>query len=609
MIAYNETVKQFNIDVLNNNIINKIYRNLNAGKSEQSAWQDAAVYMKNILELSNLPDDIEVGMELKIPITNNRIDFLIAGLNKEEEKSLLIIELKRWSSVSKTDKENLVNADDTRYGQDSLHPSFQAYSYKINLEAYNETIVNENIGVNSCSYLHNLRYDQDIKDVFYKDILDKSPVFTANDNQKLANFIKNHINRAHHHKLLFQIENSRIKPSQMLMNTLEEELNNNQVFTLLDKQEICYQNIKKVIRDNSDNNQKQVIIVRGGAGTGKSVIAIKILNDFVQQEKLSFYVTKNSAVRTVYGKKLSGKRNDHLRSLFMSIIKISRDRPENVYDCLVVDEAHRLPERSKAGHVLLGQDLIKEIINATKFSIFFIDEKQQVDIRDYATIEQITKTAKRLGAKVHDNDNLRLEAQFRCSGNDEYINIIDGILYNEEVKYEKIYDYDVKIFDDIKEWHEAILEKIDTTPNSRMLAGDVFDWITKDNDELFDIEIGDVKLKWNKDTSFSAHENQKYRVGHIDSVQGLEFDYIGLIIGNDLIYNPLTNKIETNYLTHPENAGHFRRHGRKEPLLEDLPAIDRIIRNTYNVLLKRGIKGCYIYCMDKNLSEYLKKYF
>ena len=94
MIAYNETVKQFNIDVLNNNIINKISRNLNAGKSEQSAWQDAAVYMKNILELSNLPDDIEVGMELKIPITNNRIDFLIAGLNKEEEKSLLIIELK-----------------------------------------------------------------------------------------------------------------------------------------------------------------------------------------------------------------------------------------------------------------------------------------------------------------------------------------------------------------------------------------------------------------------------------------------------------------------------------------------------------------------------------
>ena len=125
---------------------------------------------------------------------------------------------------------------------------------------------------------------------------------------------------------------------------------------------------------------------------------------------------------------------------------------------------------------------------------------------------------------------------------------------------------------------------------------------------MFDIEIGDVKLKWIKILIY-AHENQKYRVGHIDSVQGLEFDYVGLIIGNDLIYNPLTNKIETNYLTHPENAGHFRRHGRKEPLLEDLPAIDRIIRNTYNVLLKRGIKGCYIYCMDKNLSEYLKKYF
>ena len=609
MIAYNETIKQFNIDVINNDIINKISRNLNAGKSEQYAWQDAAIYMKNILELSNLPDDVEIGMELKIPVTNNRIDFLIAGLNENDEKSLLVVELKRWSSVSKSDKENLVNADDTRYGQDSLHPSYQAYSYKINLEAYNETIINENIEINSCSYLHNLRQDKDIKDEFYKEILEKSPIFSANDNQKLANFIKRHIVKAHHNKLLFQIENSKIKPSEMLMNTLEDELNNNKVFTLLGRQEISYQNIRKIIKDNNDTDQKQVIIVRGGAGTGKSVIAIKVLNDFIQQEKLSFYVTKNSAVRTVYGKKLAGKRNEHLRSLFMSIITISRDRPVNEYDCLVVDEAHRLPQRSQRGHVLLGQDLIREIIQSTKYSIFFIDEKQQVDIRDYATIEQITKTAEQMGAKVHDNENLRLEAQFRCSGNDEYINIVDSILYNEEPKYEKLFDYDVRVFDDINEWHEKILEKIDTTPNSRMLAGDVFDWITRDDDSLFDIEIGDVKLQWNKNTYFSAYENQKYRVGHIDSVQGLEFDYIGLIIGDDLTYNPDTGKVETNYLRHPERAGHFRRHGRRAPLEEDLPTIDKIIRNTYNVLLKRGIKGCYIYCMDKNLSEYLKRYF
>ncbi len=609
MIAYNETIKQFNIDVINNNIINKISRNLNAGKSEQYAWQDAAIYMKNILELSNLPDDVEIGMELKIPITNNRIDFLIAGLNENDEKSLLVVELKRWSSVSKSDKENLVNADDTSYGKDSLHPSYQAYSYKINLEAYNETIINENIEINSCSYLHNLRHDKDIKDEFYKEILEKSPIFSANDNQKLANFIKRHIVKAHHNKLLFQIENSKIKPSEMLMNTLEDELNNNQVFTLLGRQEISYRNIRKIIKDNSDADQKQVIIVRGGAGTGKSVIAIKVLNDFIQQEKLSFYVTKNSAVRTVYGRKLAGKRNEHLRSLFMSIITISRDRPVNEYDCLVIDEAHRLPQRSQRGHVLLGQDLIRELIQSTKYSIFFIDEKQQVDIRDYATIEQITKTAEQMGAKVHDNENLRLEAQFRCSGNDEYINIVDSILYNEEPKYEKLFDYDVRVFDDINEWHEKILDKIETTPNSRMLAGDVFDWVTRDDDSLFDIEIGDVKLQWNKNTYFSAYENQKYRVGHIDSVQGLEFDYVGLIIGDDLSYNPYTDKVETNYLRHPERAGHFRRHGRRAPLEEDLPTIDKIIRNTYNVLLKRGIKGCYIYCMDKNLSKYLKEFF
>ena len=609
MLAYNETIKQFNNDVLNNQIMTKIASKLNAGKSEQTAWKDAAVYMKNILELAGLVDDIEIGMELKIPITNNRIDFLIAGLNANLEKSLIIIELKRWSAVSKTNKDRLVNADDTRYGQDSLHPSYQAYTYKLNLEAYNENITNENIQVSSCSYLHNLYEDKDIKDVFYSNFLQMSPVFAATDNQLLADFIKRHVNKAYHHQILYKIENSKIIPAQMLMDTLSGELTNSKVFTLLDKQEICYQNITRTIKDHENTNQKQVFIVRGGAGTGKSVIAIKLLNEFIQQKKLAFYVTKNSAVRNVYSKKLSGKENAHLKTLFLSTIKISRDRPKNQYECLVIDEAHRLPERSKSGNILLGEDLIREIIESTKISIFFIDEKQQVDIRDYATVEKITNTAKQLCSQVYDNENLRLLSQFRCSGNDEYINAVEGILYNEEVTFENNFEYEVKIFDSIHNWHEAIKDKIDQTPNSRMLAGDVFDWISKDDSTLFDINIDGLSLQWNKDTTFSADESQKYRVGHIDTVQGLEFDYIGLIIGNDLIYNSLTKQVETDYTKHPDNAGHFRRHGRRAPLGGDLAQIDMIIRNTYNVLMKRGMKGIYIYCMDKGLNDYLKSIF
>lgn len=609
MLAYNESIKQFNQDVLNNQIMTKISSKLNAGKSEQSAWKDAAVYMKNILELAGLDGDIEIGMELKIPITNNRIDFLIAGLNDRLEKSLIIVEMKRWSAVSKTNKNRLVNADDTRYGQDALHPSYQAYTYKLNLEAYNQNITEENIQVSSCSYLHNLYEDSDIKDDFYNEFLEKSPVFAAKDNQRLANFIKMHVSKAYHNQILYQIENSKIIPSQMLMDSLSSELSNSKVFTLLDKQEICYQNIIRAIRDNEGNDQKQVFIVRGGAGTGKSVIAIRILNEFIQNKKLAFYVTKNSAVRNVYSKKLSGKQNAHLKTLFLSTIKISRDRPKDQYECLVVDEAHRLPKRSKSGNILLGEDLIKEIIDSTKVSIFFIDEKQQVDIRDYATIERITHTAKKLDAHVYDDENLRLSSQFRCSGNDEYINAVESILYNEEVIVNKNLEYEVKVLDNIQDWHEAIMKKIEDTPHSRMLAGDVFDWVSKDDSTLFDIKINGLSLQWNKDTTFSADESQKYRVGHIDTVQGLEFDYIGLIIGDDLIYNPLKGQVQTDYTKHPMNAGHFRRHGRRAPLIEDLDQIDLIIRNTYNVLMKRGMKGIYIYCMDSKLSRFLKSKF
>jgi len=142
-----------------------------------------------------------------------------------------------------------------------------------------------------------------------------------------------------------------------------------------------------------------------------------------------------------------------------------------------------------------------------------------------------------------------------------------------------------------------------------MLAGDVFDWVSKDDSTLFDIKINGLSLQWNKDTTFSADESQKYRVGHIDTVQGLEFDYIGLIIGDDLIYNPLKGQVQTDYTKHPMRAGHFRRHGRRAPLIEDLDQIDMIIRNTYNVLMKRGMKGIYIYCMDSKLSRFLKSKF
>ena len=587
----------------------KISGKLSAGKSEQTAWKDAAVYMKNVLELAGLADDIEIGMELKIPITNHRIDFLIAGLNDKSEKSLIIVEMKRWSAVSKTNKDRLVNADDTRYGQNSLHPSYQAYTYKLNLEAYNQVITDENIRVSSCSYLHNLYEDKDIKDIFYNEFLEKSPVFAAQDNHFLASFIKKHVNKAYHNQILYQVENSKIIPAQMLMDSLSGELTNGKVFTLLDKQEICYQNILRSIKDHENSEQKQVFIVKGGAGTGKSVIAIKILNEFIQQKKLAFYVTKNSAVRNVYSKKLSGKKNVHLRTLFLSTIKVSRDRPKNQYECLVVDEAHRLPKRSKSGNILLGEDLIREIIESSKVSVFFIDEKQQVDIRDYATVEQITEIAKEIGANVYDDENLRLSSQFRCSGNDEYIKTIEGVLYNEEVKVHKNLDYEVQIFADINQWYKAIKNKIDQTPNSRMLAGDVFDWVSKDNPALFDINIQGLSLQWNKDTSYSADESQRYRVGHIDTVQGLEFDYIGLIIGDDLIYNAVTKNVETDYSKHPQNAGHFRRHGRRAPLDEDLDQIDMIIRNTYNVLMKRGMKGIYIYCMNRELANYLKSVF
>lgn len=605
MLAYHSSLSEFKKDVLNNMVLKKMLENINVGQSELRSWSPTILYMYSILSSLEIDDDVEIGMELKIPLGRSRIDFLISGLDENNKNKLIIIELKQWSNVQTSNKENLVFVPNY-LNEEFLHPSYQAYTYQLNLEAYNEAVVSHEINIKSSSCLFNLIDDQGIKDPIYADIIDKSPIFSQSDNEKLKEFIKSHIKKGSKYKnLLYLIHSGEIKPSQMLIETLESSLKDNKHFLLLDKQQVAFANIMNILEVN--DNKKHVTICKGGAGTGKSVIAIRILAELIKKQKNTFYLTKNSAVRRCYERYLRGKANEHLRTLFMSAIHISKERPVDEYHCLLVDEAHRLPERSKAGFVLLGTDLIDEIIKAAKFSVFFIDEKQQVDIRDYATIDKIIETAKKNNAIVHNHSNLELEAQFRCAGNDDYIHWVESILYNEEKTFQKSrepFNFDVKVFSDFTKFYNEFSKKIELSNKNRFISGDVFPWITKDNDNLFDIVIDGIELKWNKDANYVVDENQKYRVGHIDTVQGMEFEYCGLIIGDDLLYRD--GKVVTDYKKHPIRAGHFRRHGRTTVIDDDLKTIDQIIRNTYNVLLTRPTKGIYIYCMDEALKKHIK---
>ena len=356
-------------------------------------------------------------------------------------------------------------------------------------------------------------------------------------------------------------------------------------------------------------DEKFTVIVQGGPGTGKSVVAIQLLVELVANRGLNAqYVTKNAAPRNVYFEEL--KKEKYKLSYIKNLFKSSGsyyDCAPNTFDCLIVDEAHRLNAKSGLFQNL-GENQIKEVINSSKVSVFFIDEDQVVTTKDIGSVEEIKKQATICGSKVFYNEETKLVSQFRCNGSDGYLAFIDDIL---EIRRTANYDgfdddYELRICDDPCKMREDLRDKNRINNKSRMVAGYCYEWKTKNSNDLsvFDIELeNDFRARWNfsTTTTWAIDVDSFDQVGCIHTSQGLEFDYVGVIIGKDLLYE------DGHVVTDPSKRAKSDQSLKGLKSNPDPSLGDRIIRNTYKTLLTRGQKGCYIYCEDKALREYLKE--
>jgi DUF2075 family protein len=606
MIAYNEELGVFNDHVENNVIVEQVLSKLgqNVSNSQKRAFYNSLREMYIVLNGSSIPKNVRVGIEYKIPITTRRIDFIISGSDGVQD-NLVIVELKQWDKVTRTDTPNVVLLGTQEY----THPSWQAYSYAATIEHFNEAVEKENITLQSLAFLHN--YEEEYRDELindtYKETINLSPVFISTEYSKLRRFIEQYVKVPSNKDLLYEIEQGKIKPTKLLVDVMGSMLNNNEEFILLDEQKVVSESLYRIATRNQRDSRKHVVIVEGGAGTGKSVIAIDLLGKLITKKALNaFYVAKSSYVKENYLKKLTRNipKYQYLRTLFKGSGQFI-DSVHNQFDCLIVDEAHRLTERTKISWFYKGENQVKEIIHASKVSIFFIDPKQQIDIKDFGTIEEIKRCANHYNAVIHHSPNMKLKNQFRCNGSDEYLSWVDSIVYNESYeKSEQPIDYDIQVFDDIMDMKQAIIEK-NGNNKSRMISGDVFPWISRTDKTSIDINIGDFHAQWNRTKAFATDPRAIDEVGCIHTTQGMEFEYVGLIIGDDFVYR--NGQIMTDYNKHPDGANEFKRPHQRRVHPSDANLIDQLIRNTYRVLLSRGQKGCYIFCLDKELSRYLKR--
>lgn len=617
MIVYSATKKEFMIQVENDSIacsIDAFYRE-KIGKSnyrEFKSWDNSMQYIYKVLNVQDIDDSCTIAIEYRIPSTSKRIDFIISGLDENNKANVVIIELKQWEKIEVVDEEEaLVKTFINGGNRKTVHPSYQAWTYSSLIEDYNENVQEGNIMLHPCAYLHNyIKLDEKIDPILdrrYNKYLSKAPVYRKGEAIRLRNFILKFVSKGDNRKILYEIENGKIRPSKSLQDAIALMLDGNEEFKMIDEQKVIFEDIKRNSKKAMLSGQKVVYIIEGGPGTGKTVLAINLLVKLLNEGLITYYATKNSAPRQVYEKKLKGKyTNKYIKNLFKgsgSFVEIK----ENEIDVVLVDEAHRLKEKSGMFENQ-GENQIKEIINASKVSVFFIDEKQRVTIKDIGSISEIKKYAKFYDAKVK---QLKLTSQFRCNGSNGYLDWIDNLLDMEKVKcfdgFE--FDYDIEIKDSPNEVFELIKEKNKINNKSRMLAGYCWDWKSKNDLSINDIEIGNFKMQWNFKSTYTwaIDENSIDQVGCIHTSQGLEFDYVGLIIGNDLRYE--NGKIITDFTKRAKtdtSLKGIKKLYKKQPE-KALKLADEIIKNTYKTLMTRGMKGCYIYCCDESLSKYLKE--
>lgn len=612
MIIYSSSALEFRDAVDNNKISDiieeKFIKNYmrKPAKSEKNAWTNSMQYMERIIRKASVPDSCGILIEYVIPTTSKRIDFIITGKDEVGLDNYIIVELKQWEFAEATDMPGVVLTFIGGGKNYVTHPSYQAWSYKQFLSDMNEGLYSKNIKGYACAYLHNYKRNEPEPLLLpqYKDV--EAEIFFKYDIDELKRFLKKHVCQGNGINTMYLIANGRLRPSKKLMDYVGELFKGNHEFTLIDEQKIAFETI---VKEASAPKKKTVIIVKGGAGTGKSVISMNAFGHLLQKTKLVKFVAPNAAFRNVMLDML--QKNDknnkmRIKNLFSGSGNFI-DTPPNFYDVLIVDEAHRLKDGT--AYMYNGDNQAADIIKAAKISVMFIDDNQRIRPEDIGSISEIKRVAEIHGADIIE---MTLNTQFRCSGAEGFLNWIDDVF---QIKSTANYDgwdkesFEFKMCETPIELLEMIKKKDASGYKSRMLAGYAWNWTSIDagnkNGEIDDVSIPEhnFAMPWNGraiSTSWAIHPEGINQIGCVHTSQGLEFDYVGVIIGYDLKYDKQNFQLYADFNEYKDFTG-------KKGLKYNRSKLTELIKNIYKILISRSMKGCYIYCRDNALQEYLKK--
>jgi DUF2075 family protein len=613
VLAYLASKEQFLHDAptIEDVVATAVRKNLhiNVSQNEYQSWRNSlGNAMSHVMHDPLIPSDAAVAVEYRLNGRRFRIDFLIAGKNDLGQDSLVIVELKQWTDIDFSDLSSHVTTFIGGQVRHTRHPSYQAWSYASHLNQYNEYVYTNGVEVAACAYLHNCQSNIAVCDERYDEDLNKAPVFIKGESEALRSLIRSKIKTGTSTDLLYRIDGSPIRPSKQLAEALGAMLEGAEEFVLIDEQKTALELIVNAAT-RSQVDTKQVLIIKGGPGTGKSVIAINALSRLSGLQMNARYVTPNQAPRDVYESKLKGAipafEIRHLFSGSASYVDVAPD----TYDVLIVDEAHRLKLRSQYSKG--GTNQIRELIEASRTTVFFIDEAQKVTWKDIGEIDAIKSFAMEFGAEITEAE---LNSQFRCGGSDDFLAWLDDTLgvHFDGATYFSPERFDFRIIDDPVLLHDLIRQRNAVNNKSRMVAGYCWNWVSKKERSRDDIVIPEFgySAKWNLESygnsAWIIDSQSVNEVGCIHTCQGLELDYVGVIVGPDLLWQSNELRAIPSARAQTDKSLHgYKKELKENPILAEVKA-DEIIRNTYRTLMSRGMKGCYVYFTDSKTADFFR---
>ncbi|MBG0821153.1 DUF2075 domain-containing protein [Planomonospora sp. ID91781] len=577
--------------------------------SEARSWERSLPALARDLADAGL-GKVEMLIEYKLPLTSKRADVVLAGVHpRTGEDSYVVVELKQWSRAEPSDQgEHLVLVDGMP-GRDLLNPAEQVRRYCEYMSDFLSVLKDRPQSIHGVAYLHNAM-DLDV-DGLHDQVRDAhSRLFTKQRRGDFHDYLRERLADKPGAEAADRLLGSPVAPSKQLMAYAADEIREREQFTLLDEQQIAYELVMRAVDKARRADFKQVVIVTGGPGSGKSVIALSLLGELYRRGRTALHATGSQSF-TQTMRRYPGRGSTRIKNLFMYFNSFI-DAEQNSLDVLICDEAHRIRETSTNRFTpaakRTGRTQLDELMAAARVPVFLLDEHQVVRPGELGTVHAIEQYARSRGYRVN---RISLDEQFRCGGSRKYEQWVLRLLGLEEggpVPWDGDDDFEVRLAHSPEELEAALRARPGT---ARMTAGFCWPWSDPRPDDSLvdDVVIEDWARPWNvkKDRAVGdappsmlwATEPSGFgQVGCVYTAQGFEYDWSGVIIGPDLVAR------DGSLITvRSEN---------RDPAFRSRKAVsdadfDKLVRNVYKVLLTRGMRGTVIYARDQATRDFLAR--